>query len=168
MPKKASTTWSGGSIKLDTADKKELIAHPQQQHNLSLAPNRNVLLTAPPNKGKSSLCLQILGRSAPFHAVFVLHGTPGTKEFDIIDHKKLTERQKLVTQRQWKVSVPSELLLKRGKGKTTIVTLWWNGESVSGGESCSGNACIALPRCESSTLSHTGLPSVSTPTKKSS
>ena len=44
MPKKASTTWSGGSIKLDTADKKQLIAHPQQQHNLSLAPNRNVLL----------------------------------------------------------------------------------------------------------------------------
>ena len=51
MPQKASTTWSGGSIKLDTADKKQLIAHPQQQHNLSLAPNRNVLLTAPPNRG---------------------------------------------------------------------------------------------------------------------
>ena len=67
MPKKASTTWSGGSIRLDTADKKELIAHPQQQHNLSLAPSRNVLLTAPPNKGKSSLrflCVHPLTRLA--------------------------------------------------------------------------------------------------------
>ena len=26
------------------------------------------------------------------------------------------------------MSVPSELLLKPGKGKTTEVTLWWNGE----------------------------------------
>ena len=42
MPKK-STTWSGGSVKLDTADKKQLVATPQQQHNLSIAPNRNVL-----------------------------------------------------------------------------------------------------------------------------
>ena len=91
MPQKASTTWSGGSIKLDTADKKQLIAHPQQQHNLSLAPNRNVLLTAPPNRGKSSLCLQILGRSAPFHSIYVLHGTPGTQEYGVVDHKVLHE-----------------------------------------------------------------------------
>ena len=71
MPKKSATTWSGGSVKLDTADKKQLVATPQQQHNLSIAPNRNVLLTAPPNRGKSSLCLQILARSAPFHSVKV-------------------------------------------------------------------------------------------------
>ena len=44
MPKKSATTWSGGSVKLDTADKKQLVATPQQQHNLSIAPNRNVLL----------------------------------------------------------------------------------------------------------------------------
>jgi hypothetical protein len=37
------------------------------------------------------------------------------------------QRQELVTPKQWKVSVPSELLLKPGKDKTTIVTLWWNG-----------------------------------------
>ena len=42
MPKKSATTWSGGSVKLDTADKKQLAATPQQQHNLSIAPNRNV------------------------------------------------------------------------------------------------------------------------------
>ena len=78
-------------MKLDTADKKQLVATPQQQHNLSIAPNRNVLLTAPPNRGKSSLCLQILARSAPFHSVYVLHGTPGTKEYDIVDHKVLHE-----------------------------------------------------------------------------
>ena len=76
---------------MDTADKKQLVATPQQQHNLSIAPNRNVLLTAPPNRGKSSLCLQILARSAPFHSVYVLHGTPGTKEYDIVDHKVLHE-----------------------------------------------------------------------------
>ena len=35
MPKKGATTWSGGSVKLDTADKKQLVATPQQQHNLS-------------------------------------------------------------------------------------------------------------------------------------
>ena len=37
-----SATWSGGSVKLDTADKKQLVATPQQKHNLSIAPNRNV------------------------------------------------------------------------------------------------------------------------------
>ena len=41
-------------------------------HHASLYLNRNVLLTAPPNRGKSSLCLQILARSAPFHSVYVL------------------------------------------------------------------------------------------------
>ena len=50
-----------------------------------------MLFCAPPNKGKSSLCLQILARSAPFHTVYVLHGTPGTKEYDIVDHKVLHE-----------------------------------------------------------------------------
>ena len=44
------------------------------------------------------------------------------------DHvAKCTTRGQLVTPKQWKVSVPSELLLKPGEGKTTIVTLWWNG-----------------------------------------
>ena len=86
MPSKASTQWTGGSVKLDTADKKRLLQRPQQQHNLSMTPNRCVLLTAPPNRGKSSLCLQIAARSAPFHKVFVLHGTPGTLEYECIDH----------------------------------------------------------------------------------
>ena len=54
-----------------------------------MAPNRVVLLTAPPNKGKSSTALQILARSAPFHKIFVLHGTPGTKEYDCVDHEVL-------------------------------------------------------------------------------
>ena len=41
---------------------------------------------------------------------------------------KCTTRGLLVTPKQLKVSVPSELLLKPGKGPTTYVTLWWNGE----------------------------------------
>ena len=87
MPKQQG--WSGGTVKVDTADKKHLVKTPQQQHNLAMAPNRCVLLTGPPNAGKSATCLQIAARSAPFHKVFVLHGTPGTKEYDIIDHVKL-------------------------------------------------------------------------------
>ena len=50
------------------------------------------MLTAPPpkkNRGKSALCLQICARSAPFAKVFVLHGTPGTVEYECIDHVKL-------------------------------------------------------------------------------
>ena len=89
MPSKASTQWSGGSVRIDTEDKKRLVQRPQQQHNLSMTPNRCVLLTAPPNRGKSSLCLQIAARSAPFHKVFVLHGTPGTLEYQCIDHVSL-------------------------------------------------------------------------------
>ena len=33
MPKQQS--WSGGTVKIDTADKKHLVKAPQQQHNLS-------------------------------------------------------------------------------------------------------------------------------------
>ena len=87
MPKQQG--WSGGTVKVDTADKKHLVKEPQQQHNLAMAPNRCVLLTGPPNCSKSATCLQIAARSAPFHKVFVLHGTPGTKEYEIIDHVKL-------------------------------------------------------------------------------
>ena len=43
------------------------------------------------------------------------------------DHvAKCATKGQLVTPKQWKVSVPLELLLKPGKGKTTDVTLWWN------------------------------------------
>eukprot|EP01046_Picozoa_sp_COSAG06_P003353 COSAG06_NODE_130_length_22547_cov_24.796418_4_plen_132_part_00 len=38
--KKASEKWSGGVVRIDTADKQRLILKPQQQHNLSMAPNR--------------------------------------------------------------------------------------------------------------------------------
>ena len=90
MPKKAAhKTYSGGTVALQTADKTKLVCQPQQAHNLSMAPNRVILLTAPPNKGKSSTALQICARSAPFHKVFVLHGTPGTCEYDCIDHEVL-------------------------------------------------------------------------------
>ena len=90
MPKKAAhKSYSGGTVPIQTADKTKLVSLPQQAHNLSMAPNRVVLLTAPPNKGKSSTALQILARSAPFHKIFVLHGTPGTKEYDCVDHEVL-------------------------------------------------------------------------------
>jgi hypothetical protein len=89
-PKKAPhKSYSGSAMAIHTEDKKKLVCHPQQPHNLSMAPNRVVLLTAPPNRGKSSTCLQICARSAPFHKVFVIHGTPGTQEYDIIDHEVL-------------------------------------------------------------------------------
>ena len=87
--KKSSEKWSGGVVRIDTADKQRLILKPQQQHNLSMAPNRAVLLCGPPNRGKSATCLQIAAFSAPFHKVFVLHGTPGTIEYDCIDHTLL-------------------------------------------------------------------------------
>jgi hypothetical protein len=112
MPKKAATQWSGGSVRIDTADKQRLVQAPQQQHNLSMAPNRCVLLTAPPNKGKSALCLQICARSAPFAKVFVLHGTPGTIEYDCIDHVKL---EKMPDPAFWKEEA------KRAKGKPLCV-----------------------------------------------
>ena len=84
MPKKAHKSYSGGTVALQTADKTKLVCQPQQAHNLSMAPNRVILLTAPPNRGKSSTCLQILARSAPFYKIFVLHGTPGTCEYDCV------------------------------------------------------------------------------------
>ena len=34
------------------------------------------MLCRAPNRGKSAMCLQIVAYSAPFHKVFVLHGTP--------------------------------------------------------------------------------------------
>ena len=89
MPKKAHKSYSGGTVALQTADKTKLVCLPQQAHNLSMAPNRVILLTAPPNRGKSSTCLQILARSAPFYKIFVLHGTPGTCEYDCVDHEVL-------------------------------------------------------------------------------
>jgi len=89
MPKKAHKSYSGGTVALQTADKTKLVCQPQQAHNLSMAPNRVILLTAPPNRGKSSTCLQILARSAPFYKIFVLHGTPGTCEYDCVDHEVL-------------------------------------------------------------------------------
>ena len=90
MPKKkAHTSYSGGTVPIQTADKTKLVSLPQQGHNLSFGPNRVVLLTAPPNRGKSLCCLQIAARSAPFHKVYVLHGTPGTCEYDCIDHEVL-------------------------------------------------------------------------------
>ena len=90
MPKKAPhKSYSGGTVPIHTEDKKKLVCHPQQPHNLSMAPNRVILLTAPPNRGKSSTAIQILGRSAPFHKIFVIHGTPGTAEYDIVDHEVL-------------------------------------------------------------------------------
>ena len=52
MPKQQG--WSGGTVKVDTADKKHLVKVPQQQHNLAMAPNRCVLLTGPPNCSKSA------------------------------------------------------------------------------------------------------------------
>eukprot|EP01044_Picomonas_judraskeda_P026369 COSAG03_NODE_7980_length_849_cov_1.114667_1_plen_129_part_10 len=84
-----SEKWSGGVVRIDTADKQRLVLKPQQQHNLSMAPNRAVLLCGPPNRGKSATCLQIAAYSAPFHKVFVLHGTPGTVEYDCVDHTLL-------------------------------------------------------------------------------
>ena len=114
MPPKANTKWTGGSVRLDTADKKRLLQRPQQQHNLSMTPNRCVLLTAPPNRGKSSLCLQILARSAPFAKIFVLHGTPGTVEYDCVDHVKL---DKMPDPAFWKEET------KRAKGKPLCVVI---------------------------------------------
>ena len=40
MSKKAAMQWSGGSVRVDTADKQRLVQAPQQQNNLSMAPNR--------------------------------------------------------------------------------------------------------------------------------
>ena len=72
MPKKAAhKSYSGGTVPIQTADKTKLVSLPQQAHNLSFGPNRVVLLTAPPNRGKSLCCLQIAARSAPFHKVYV-------------------------------------------------------------------------------------------------
>eukprot|EP01047_Picozoa_sp_COSAG01_P098399 COSAG01_NODE_28590_length_657_cov_1.661290_1_plen_48_part_01 len=46
-PKKAPhKSYSGGTLAIHTEDKKKLVCHPQQSHNLSMAPNRVVLLTA--------------------------------------------------------------------------------------------------------------------------
>ena len=83
MPK-----YSGGFVKIHTADKGNCRKKPAQKHNLSFGCNR-IVIAGPPNSGKSSLALQIIAASAPVAEVFVIHGTPGTTEYDLVRHTKL-------------------------------------------------------------------------------
>ena len=87
MPRK----YTGGAVKLDTLDKSNNRSVPAQAHNLSFG-NERILLAGMPHSGKSSTILQILARSAPLAAVYVLSGCPGTQEWSCIpDHVALDE-----------------------------------------------------------------------------
>ena len=55
--------------------------------------------------------MQIAAYSAPFHKVFVLHGTPGTVEYDCIDHTRL---EKMPDPDFWKEQA------KQAKGKPLL------------------------------------------------
>ena len=82
--------YTGGAIKLDTKDKANARRVPTQSHNLSFG-NERILLSGMPGSGKTSTALQIICRSAPIAAVYVLSGTPGTREFDCLEHVALEE-----------------------------------------------------------------------------
>lgn len=81
-------SYSGGVVRLNTADKDSVRKLPAQKHNLSYACDR-IFIAGPPGSGKSATAIQIVCRSAPIAEIYVLHGTPGTREYDCLTHTKM-------------------------------------------------------------------------------
>ena len=89
--------YKGGVVRLDTKDKETVRKLPAQKHNLSYACDR-ILIAGPPGSGKSATAIQMVCRSAPIAEIYVLHGTPGTAEYDCLTHTKL---EKPLSAKEW-------------------------------------------------------------------
>ena len=66
---------------------------PPQDHPCSMPRGSRIAVVSDPGRGKSSLIKNMACRSAPWAAVYVIHGMAESKEYDLIDHTKLTMDQ---------------------------------------------------------------------------
>ena len=115
MPKKRGST-GGGIVPVQCTDKAaEEDMHPPQSHWASQKRCEKVVVCGPAHVGKSSLVKNLLVRSAPWAAVYVCHGCPGTTEYDLVDHCAFTWDE--ATPDYWK-----EQSAKHGGGPIAVVT----------------------------------------------
>jgi len=66
---------------------------PPQDHPCSMPRGSRIAVVSDPGRGKSSLIQNQICRSAPWAAVYVIHGMAESQEYDLIDHTKLTMEQ---------------------------------------------------------------------------
>jgi hypothetical protein len=87
MPKKMRGSAGGGIVPVQCADKAaEEDMQPPQPHWASQKRCEKVVVCGPAHVGKSSLVKNCIVRSAPFAAVYICHGCPATKEYDLLDY----------------------------------------------------------------------------------
>ena len=63
---------------------------PAQDHPCSMPRGSRIAVVSDPGRGKSSLVKNCIVRSAPWAAVYVIHGMADSQEYDLIEHTKLT------------------------------------------------------------------------------
>ena len=63
---------------------------PPQDHVCSMPRGSRIAVVSDPGRGKSILIQNQICRSAPWAAVYVIHGMAESKEYDLIDHAKLS------------------------------------------------------------------------------
>jgi hypothetical protein len=117
MPKKIRGSAGGGIVPVQCADKaSEEEMAPPQAHWASQKRCEKVVVCGPAHVGKSSLVKNLLVRSAPWSAVYLIHGCPGTNEYDLVDHTLLSDWEE-ATPEYWK-----EQSAKHGGGPIAVVT----------------------------------------------
>ena len=62
---------------------------PPQDHPCSMPRGSRIAVIADPGRGKSSLIQNQICRSAPWAAVYIIHGMAESHEYDLIEHTKL-------------------------------------------------------------------------------
>jgi len=119
MPKKRARAAPGGGgiVPVQCADKaaEEDLA-PPQTHWASQKRCEKVVICGPAHVGKSSLVKNILVRSAPWSAVYICHGCPATKEYDLLDYTPFDWGDE-ATPEWW-----AEQSVKHGGGPIAVVT----------------------------------------------
>ena len=116
MPKKIRGSGGGGIVPVQCADKaSEAELAPPQDHWASMKRCEKVVICGPAHVGKSSLVKNLLVRSAPWSAVYICHGCPGTQEYDLIDHTVFTWDE--ATPEYW-----ANVSSKHGGGPIAVVT----------------------------------------------
>ena len=85
MPQKTRKAKGGGIVPVQCADKaSEEEMAPPQAHWASMPRCCKAVIVGPAHVGKSSLVKNLLVRSAPWSAVYICHGCPGTQEYDLL------------------------------------------------------------------------------------
>ena len=89
MPGKKSKKVQQAVIPVHCQDK-TFDTNPPQNHVCSMPRGSRIAVVSDPGRGKSSLIQNQICRSAPWAAVYVIHGMSESKEYDLIQHTKLT------------------------------------------------------------------------------